>query len=879
MTRKGENPNIKFKVILGFTMALLVIVAASYVTITSFNKLMESVEELSVPDNRLTLINNLMTNISEAENFIRSFSLTNDQKYIENYEQYILQINKELDSLEMLNGDFLLHQSTLDSIQSLWQAKTEGFQQFVALKSAEKRNDFSKKAMKEITNQSIDSTEIATTTQRTETVQTTVVPLEDTLQTNIKRPADKSVFSEVANTISKIFSKRKKDDQTQTSESTLQMAKKMKETTVVIDTTYVKHVNTDSLLNKVLRVLEDLQQQELALRSRLTRQELELLQRDIRLMDNLRGIIKQLQEDELKNSLEKAGVARSIAKESIITIFSIGGLGFLTGLVFISLILKDITRSNYYKSQLLKAKRKAEKLAKIKEEFMANMSHEIRTPLNAIIGFTEQLYLSGNIGAKENYYLQAVKNSSEHLLTTVNDILDFSKIEAGQLKMEKIPFNLADVVEQVYHTFQLKAREKNLEFNYKLDENSDQTLIGDPFRVRQILFNLVANAIKFTEKGAVKIRITGEKISHGIQVQFIVEDSGIGIRKAQVEAVFQGFQQADGSVTRKYGGTGLGLTICKRLTELQGGTIEVKSEWGKGTVFLVNIPFAVSDKKLVSNQQITDEINTTPLKGKSILVIDDDEYNILLCHTILQRWGMDVALASNGKEGMEFLKTQKFDLIVSDIQMPEISGFEIAEFSKHAPESKNNSTPLVILSANVMPYVKEKFISSGFNHFIYKPFREADLYNGIIEALEIDVAQMKNLPVKSNLAIEAGEVFNLSELEKFAEGDSKALVSMVEGIVQTNSKNLEYLRLQKKEKDWVKIGELAHKMIPSVAHVGNHHLVSILRKMEANSQLEKKEREELLQEMLEKIGNLLEQLGIRLQQMKNEMQEKKQPVS
>ncbi len=388
----------------------------------------------------------------------------------------------------------------------------------------------------------------------------------------------------------------------------------------------------------------------------------------------------------------------------------------------------DITDKKQAEQEILKAKKIAEESAKSKELFLANMSHEIRTPMNAIMGFI-QLLEDTRLNKQQREYLNSMDFASEHLLRIVNDVLDMAKIDSGKVMIESIEFNLHDLFDQIYNTFHFKAVEKGLELHKEISPTVPENIIGDPIRLNQILTNFISNAIKFTDEGEVRFKVELlSKEENNARLKFIVSDTGIGISKEDHDKIFNDFEQADKGSDRVYMGTGLGLAIVNRLVELQNGKIYLESDVGEGATFFVELEFPIASVSTADTEKQITKVNEDSLSGKSVLLVEDNVMNQMVAVKFLEDAGMKVTTADNGLEGIQELKANNYDIILMDLQMPEMDGYAAATVIRNELTGKKSKIPIIAMSAHAISGERQKCLDAGMNSYISKPVKRETLY-------------------------------------------------------------------------------------------------------------------------------------------------------
>ena len=456
----------------------------------------------------------------------------------------------------------------------------------------------------------------------------------------------------------------------------------------------------------------------------------------------------------------------------------------------------------------------AEAAVKAKQQFLSNMSHEIRTPMNAIIGFTK-VVLKTDLTTKQKEYLTAIKLSGDALIVLINDILDLAKVDAGKMSFEQVPFKMKLSISAMLHLFETKIQEKNLKLVKEYDDNIPQVLVGDPVRLHQIILNLVSNAVKFTTKGkiTISVRMVGED-EEKVTIEFAVSDTGIGIAENKIKNIFENFQQATSGTSRLYGGTGLGLAIVKQLVEPQGGTISVKSKVNEGSTFGFTLSFLKTKDDAETENEIMELDSET--KDIKVLVVEDIALNQLLMKTILDDFGFEPDIAENGKIAVEKMQTRSYDIILMDLQMPEMNGFEATEYIRNKMNSK---IPIIALTADVTTVDLAKCRTVGMNDYISKPVDERLLYSKIVQLVKktIHVAGIDDIEPAHDKKLRC---IDMDYLARRTKSNPALMMQMISLYLEQTPPLISEMKRSFHDKNWNLLYSAVHKMIPSFSIMG-----------------------------------------------------------
>jgi PAS domain S-box-containing protein len=499
-------------------------------------------------------------------------------------------------------------------------------------------------------------------------------------------------------------------------------------------------------------------------------------------------------------------------------------LKYDNSIIGFQVVARDITQEKIFKEQLIIAKKNAEKTAQVKSQFLANMSHEIRTPLNGIIGLNHLLEKT-ELSEKQRSYIHAISRSSAQLMGIINDVLDLSKIEAGKMESIKTEFDMHDLLRSVVSILEIRANEKNLILSSEIDSDVPQFVIGDEIHLNQIMYNILGNAIKFTEKGEVKLKVSLiEDFDNKKTIQFTITDSGIGIEDEVKEKIFDAFTQAESETTRKFGGTGLGLAIVKNLVLLQGGTIDVKSKLNHGSCFTIRLKYLEAHGNSI-NSKVKQEDDFLQLNGLRVLMVEDNLVNQMVTKDLLVEKGVEVLVAENGQIALDILHNEQFDIILMDMQMPVMDGFQAMQSIRDSDDQQLKHIPILALTANVIQTEINKCYEFGANDYLAKPFKPDFLYSKMLNLLPSD-----EITTAEDVSYE--DKIDWVTLKMFTNGKENLLQSTLEHLLISFKEDFVSWNTALLEKNYELLRGIAHKIKPNFLMLGMNNIGELCLEIE-----------------------------------------------
>lgn len=782
---KSKN-RLPLKVLVSYlALAALVVVVGMIVSkeISSFTK---AQQDETQEKNKLLRIGKLLTLMYESESFARAAIQSNNQTPYVNFLTKNDSIAKQIDSLKLLISE-PYQSKLLDSVNLLLNQKIKNIDELRELRI----NDISEKSLD-------------TAIERLASIEEKLGRL--TLKDYVEEPDSLDPKTrEILLEINSIYNRYIPRDSSNT----------------------VDQHTLDSIVSASREMLQNVKESAATQKISLEVKEKQLLRNDLNTSQQLRQILTAFEDDFINNAMLLNTEREKVLQRSIRVITIAAIIGAILVIVFSIIILRDSWRSQQYKKQIEASNEHNKSLLKSRDQLISMVSHDLRTPLSTIVGYT-QLLKDSFLNEKESHYTDRIKNASKYVSQLVEDLLDFSKLEAGRIKLEKIIFNLHTLVKETAENIQSLYPEKPIELIIDIDPKIDQPIVGDAFRIKQILSNLISNAYKFTQKGSITIRARVRQNSQNENILTIsVIDTGIGIEKEKQNIIFEEFTQADNDTEKKYGGSGLGLTISKKLANLLGANLYLESKAGKGSSFSLSFPVVFSNQKL-QEPTIEPQHNNT---AHNAIVIDDDLALLHLNKEILERNRINVHPFSSGKEALENINSISYDFIITDIQLPSFNGFFFAETLKSEKKYGYKNQPIIAVTGR-KDLDKESYLEAGFAGFLFKPYHPNELLQTIDHVLDQNSTTEANV-VQSNQSVKKQEhqLFDLSSLTSFLE-DESSIKKVLKVFTENTHKDLSSLKKAIDKKDYKTVRDLGHKMQTMFKQINAQTVVPLLHFME-----------------------------------------------
>ncbi|MDT0687993.1 hybrid sensor histidine kinase/response regulator [Autumnicola psychrophila] len=798
---RNTRQSITFKVVAGYLILALLVGAATWFVYTQVIAYTNLSQYNNSNNEQLFMVSEITTDLYETENISRRLIQTGKEEDVEIYSAQIDSIRQNIISLKSRYSDSLM-QTELDSIGKLLTQKTENLQELLELRKQDRNTNYYSQVLQELrrVDESFAENDY------------------DNRFTNLEPHQRKVLIS---------WLEYAKEDNAET----------------------LTNKTADSLVNSVKRVLSELEYANREFRKTVLEKEDQLLDNDLILNQQLRSLLSKIEQEEREASLVRTANSQAMLESTSQIIFFAGIVSIIIILIFLILILKDISRSQKYRLQLEEAKNFAETLLKRREQFMAAITHDLRSPLTTVIGYSD-LMKKTRLESKQGRYLEQIRKSSDFILHLVNDLLDLSKLEAGKMLVESLPFNPKNLIEDTVNNNIPAETKDDVKVIIEASEETDTDVLSDPFRIKQIIANLVTNAYKFTEQG--EIRITSKIVKKEQDWLVIsIKDTGIGISEEKQEEIFEEFSQENSKIEKQYGGTGLGLTITKSLSRLLKGDIELKSKPGEGSEFIVSIPIkriTVKDQKEELKPKVNPE--KVDLSGKKALVVDDENSQLALTSELVKSIGFSCETSVNGKQALQKLKFEKFDLVLTDIQMPIMDGFALIKEIRATPQLKD--IPAIALSGR-KEISSETYLDAGFNKNLLKPYQPAELLSTIAEIFKVEIQSKKH---KKQQQKNITTAYDLEEIYLFSGGDDEAMEIIIKAFLDSSKENVAGLEKAYKEGDTETLGKIAHKMLPMLKQMKAAHVIPVLEKLERQEEVSDSEVDLTIRELKQLMKSL-----------------------
>ncbi len=817
------KPNMKSEIRI-IVLIVITFTVVTFLGVLVYNNLTQIVGNVTINNEsevKQLLLKEIFSDLSDAESSIKSYSISKNEIYLDPFYNAVSSIDNKMALLYESSVNDEKQIPIIDSLDILIEKKYFILNQFLEINPQDDIQKSLNEISKKLSQDAFSNRD------------TSIVSAVDTSINNTVVKHKRSIFD-------KIFGRNKPDTTQQ----------------VHINSSDTIHTTSKTEIKNEILKLKTEQVKSLKVSNE---KELALILEDKILMDKLRNLFLRLELLEEIKVKEKNENAEKLAMKTnqYVALFCI--IASILLLVTAYMLIVYSKRSREYRRGLKAAKIKAEELAQAKQSFLANMSHEIRTPMNAIVGFSDQLSQS-ELSENQKSQVQIIQKSSEHLLNLINNILDFSKLESGKLTLTNVSFNFHHAIKNIVTILSQQAEKRHNRLSFSIDENIPEFLEGDEVKLNQVLFNIIGNAIKFTNEG--DIFLSAKLIENSkdkVLLELSVSDTGIGIKKEHLGRIFNEFEQSDENISKNYGGTGLGLSITKKIVDFQGGKLKVKSQEGNGTTVTVTISYKITENYSESKTKAAESIADKTIK---ILAADDEEYNRILLKTIFDNVGVELSLVEDGPDVFEKIKSEDFDVILLDLRMPKMNGFDVAKKLR----SQNVEIPIIALSATVEEDEILKCYECGMNKFVSKPFKEEDLFKKINKVTrKSSLKSNSQSQQKDNIKDVVGQNeidYSLEPLIAISNEDDNFVAEMIDVFIQSTQEGVQKIKIALGSGNMTEIANQAHKMASPCRHMEALTTVATLKRIEESSRngSNKEELTKLVNTLEEKINKLTKAL-------------------
>ena len=792
MHKNNFISSVRGKILSAAVLACFALLMAWITSRDAFKAVLNAFENVSAPNQKLRLVNDLSRRTTHLYQVQNARELRNPSKYL-SFLNETKTLNLEIDTLKNLYSGDVAQINRLNTLKKLLQDRDKLFVDYLNVREGlinNKSFEQQVQSLNEIVNNSARQADSTATTTEKKTQTTTIFPTDST---TVEKEEQRSFFN-------KLFGRRKPKKPETTASKSYQIVNE--ELKVKRDT--VAMAIQDSLVKVLGQTMQDMEKTQQRKSALFVNREAVLVRSNDNVIGQIVAILKKVEAEVVAQAATNSKVARDVVNSSIRRIGLIMGAFVLLAILLLYFIMTDISRINRYRRELELARDEAEYHAMAKQRFLSNMSHEIRTPLQSIIGYAEMVRQQEHPQQKD---LEAIYRSSGHLMQIVNEVLDYNRIVSGKFTFASQVFDLRELLDEVISVMQLQAEAKLLLLRTDFDATVKGFVEGDPFRLKQILYNLIGNAIKFTANGEVSLTVRGTPGDGVIRYNFNITDTGTGLSPDDLGKIFKEFEQAGGEGKNR-AGTGLGLPITKELIEGQGGSITVKSKIGSGSSFVFELPLTQAAQPVVTTEQVT-PMNATD-KAAKVWMIDDDPFILELCSRMFDNHGIEYRCFTSPHEVLNAAWDNDVKYLLLDIRMPEMSGITLCGLlRKQAPPD----VLIYALTAQAMPGEREAVLKTGFNGLLMKPFREDELI-----AL-----------VGGTINKKAGPAINIKAIEKMTFGDHEQTAKILASFAADSLNDIAGLKKGIKDEDIKTISLLAHRIAGRTAQVGARELATGFR--------------------------------------------------